>query len=107
MVNTCKRSSKSRPASFFIAEAFEWNRRIVSLPNVGTCRYLERRDKSGDQLMGKVLLPLVELIHSIMAVGFKDSNQMSKCRLPYPQLKLVQEIWNKHGEEIESELSKS
>jgi len=38
--STCKRSSKSRTASFFIADAFSWNRRIVPRPKVGMWRYL-------------------------------------------------------------------
>jgi hypothetical protein len=40
MEHTCKRSSKSRPASFFMADALLWKRRMVPLPNVGTWRYL-------------------------------------------------------------------
>src|SRR5437016_1354671 len=38
--HTCRRSSKSRPASFFMADALLWKRRMVPLPNVGTWRYL-------------------------------------------------------------------
>jgi hypothetical protein len=37
---TWSKSSKSRAASFFIAEAFELKRRIVDIPNGATCRYL-------------------------------------------------------------------
>jgi hypothetical protein len=37
---TCNKSSKSRPANFFIADTLLPNPRMVSLPNLGTCRYL-------------------------------------------------------------------
>ena len=37
---TCKRSSKSRAASFFMADALLWNFRMVEHPKVGTFRNL-------------------------------------------------------------------
>src|SRR5271169_500609 len=38
--HTCRRSSKSCPASFFMADALLWKHWMVPLPNVGTWRYL-------------------------------------------------------------------
>jgi len=40
--NTCRRSSKSRAANFFIADALLWNFRMVERPNEGTLRYLSQ-----------------------------------------------------------------
>jgi hypothetical protein len=102
--STCKRSSKSRAASFFMADAFSWNRRIVPRPKVGIRRYLFTSGLSRTGLSKLKDLPPIQSLNAVQTSNIQHSHEMGKNCFPDSELEFMKEVGDYHGKKIESEL---
>jgi len=103
LVLTCRRSSKSRAANFFISDALLAKRRMVEL-NVGTWRYLEYGFHVSTAMQGgREIIPFVKHVYKLTTWGcsIQDTDKMCEERLPNSQLKFVHEINHKTWMDIE------
>lgn len=107
--HTRRMSSKSRAASFFISETLFEKRRIVSTPKVGICRNLQYHVGIGELNIGSIKVsPSIQCDYSPTPrnSSIKDTYDMNESCFPDPQLKLMEEIHNKHGVRIKAKSTK-
>jgi hypothetical protein len=47
-------------------------------------------------------IPSIENLNGVIACSMENPKEMNKHCLPYPKLKLMHEIWNKHVIKVEA-----